>query len=90
MLALARSSGANSVVLIDYNQFRLDFAKKYGDFEALNAEDGSLKDSINDLTEKRGADISIVATGNSGSYPKWITSHSKRWDSCSIRSSVKG
>jgi L-iditol 2-dehydrogenase len=65
LAALARSSGANSVVLVDYNQFRLDFAKKYGDFEALNAEEGSLKDSINDLTEKRGADISIVATGNS-------------------------
>ncbi|MGA7900316.1 MAG: alcohol dehydrogenase catalytic domain-containing protein [Nitrososphaeraceae archaeon] len=64
LAALVRSSGASNVVLIDYNQFRLDFSKKFGDFETLNAADGSLKNSINDLTEKRGVDISIVATGN--------------------------
>jgi L-iditol 2-dehydrogenase len=61
---LVQSSGASKVIIIDFNQFRLDFAKKFGDFETLNANHLSSKNLVDDLTEKRGVDVSIIATGN--------------------------
>lgn len=68
LAALARYRGAGNIALVDYNKFRLDFAKKFGDFEVLNAEDPMLTDTILHSTEKRGADIVIVATGNAAAF----------------------
>ncbi|HEY7078736.1 MAG TPA: alcohol dehydrogenase catalytic domain-containing protein [Nitrososphaeraceae archaeon] len=68
LAALARYRGAGNIALVDYNQFRLDFAKKFGDFEVLNAGDPMLMDTLHHLTEKRGVDIAIVATGNEAAF----------------------
>ena len=64
LAALVRHSGASNIALIDFNQFRLDYAKKFGDFDVLSAGDPSLTSSIHQLTEKRGVDIAIIATGS--------------------------
>jgi L-iditol 2-dehydrogenase len=61
---LARNAGAGRVILIDPNQFRLDFGRKMG-FEVMNPV-GDKERILNikrDLSG-RGADLAIVATGN--------------------------
>lgn len=60
---LAKTFGANRVFALDINDFRLDFAKKMGAELAINMnkEDSS---RIREVTDGRGVDISIVATGS--------------------------
>lgn len=65
MLAmLAESSGASKVIIIDFNQFRLNFATRFGNFDTINASHVSLENLICDMTGKVGVDLSIIATGN--------------------------
>ena len=62
-ILLAKAFGANRVFALDINDFRLNFAKKMGAELAvnINKEESSI---INDLTDGRGVDITIVSTGN--------------------------
>ena len=48
---------------MDLNDFRLDFAKKFG-VTTIRSDDNTFSETILDSTEKRGVDIVIVATGN--------------------------
>ncbi len=63
---LAKLSGAGKILVLDINQFRLDFAKEHFDIEPYNvgAEEDILK-KIRDITEWRGVDTTVVATGSS-------------------------
>ncbi len=51
-----------NVFIIDRNDYRLDFAKKYA--KPINATREDAAAVINENTDNRGADIVIVATGN--------------------------
>ena len=64
-LLLAKTFGAGKIFVIDVNQFRLDFASRYYDIKAFNSMiDRDFIKKILAFTYDRGADITIVATGN--------------------------
>jgi L-iditol 2-dehydrogenase len=61
---LALTLGAGKIFVIDINDFRLNFAKKYG-VQVFNAiSDHDFANNIKLETGGRGADICIIATGN--------------------------
>jgi L-iditol 2-dehydrogenase len=67
-VALAKAFGAGKIIVIDINDFRIDFAKKYCcnvlTFNSIVDEEEDLILKIKSSTDYRGVDISIVATGN--------------------------
>ncbi|HET7147966.1 MAG TPA: alcohol dehydrogenase catalytic domain-containing protein [Candidatus Nitrosopolaris sp.] len=67
MLAiLAKLTGAGKIVAFDLNQFRLDFAKEHFGIDTYNvANEKDIIKKMQDITDCRGADTTIVATGNS-------------------------
>lgn len=63
-VALARAFGAGRIFVVDINDFRLTFAKRYG-VETFNANtDQDIASKIKSETAGRGADLCIVATGS--------------------------
>lgn len=65
---LARDSGVKRVILIDPNEFRLNFGKRMG-FEVLHPiNDEEKTRSIKDVLSGRGADLVVVATGNQKAF----------------------
>jgi L-iditol 2-dehydrogenase len=60
---LAQAFGAGRVFVLDINDFRLKFAKKYG-VEAFNSTELDLAARIKSETGGRGVDICVIATGN--------------------------
>jgi L-iditol 2-dehydrogenase len=67
-VALAKAFGAGKIIVIDINDFRIDFAKKYCcnvlTFNSIADEEEDLILKIKSCTDYRGVDISILATGN--------------------------
>ena len=63
MNALLLQSAGAEVILVDTNDYRLDFAQKY-DLMGVNATD-DVSGIVKDVTESRGVDAVVVATGNS-------------------------
>jgi len=63
---LAKSSGCTAVVIAQRSEWRLEKAKKLGvaDHFVLNKTTEHLVDSVNALTDGRGADVVITATSN--------------------------
>jgi len=62
---LAKAFGAGKIIVLDVNDFRMDFAKKkYGVTETFNPREKDVPHKIKSLTGTRGVDVSIVATGN--------------------------
>lgn len=68
-MIVAKSSGAQAVIMSDTAPARLEFALKMGADYAIPAAEG-VEAQVVHLTEGRGADLSIVATGS----PKAIAS----------------
>jgi L-iditol 2-dehydrogenase len=60
---LARARGAKTVVLIDVNQGRLDLAARAEPDAAIDSTKDDPIDAVRKLTEGRGADVVITATG---------------------------
>jgi L-iditol 2-dehydrogenase len=61
---LAKSFGAKKIFVIDINEFRLGFAKRYG-VETLNPEaNQEIAEKVRGETDGRGVDICVVATGS--------------------------
>jgi L-iditol 2-dehydrogenase len=60
---LARARGARMVVLIDVNQGRLDLAARAEPDAAIDSTKDDAIDAIKKLTDGRGADVVITATG---------------------------
>jgi L-iditol 2-dehydrogenase len=60
---LAKAYGAHRVFVFDVNDFRLNFASKYG-VEVFNSAIPDLAERIKSATEGRGVDVCIVATGS--------------------------
>jgi L-iditol 2-dehydrogenase len=62
---LAKAFGAGKIIVLDINDFRMNFVKKYGDVHIFNSmTDKDLTGKIKGLTGHRGVDLSIVATGS--------------------------
>jgi len=60
---LAKANGADRIFCFDVNDFRLDFAKKFGITRAFQSNEDAKK-KILDETDRRGVDVAIIATGN--------------------------
>ena len=67
-VALANVFGAGKIIVVDINNFRIDFAKKFcyniSTFKSLPDKEEDLTQKIKNSTDSRGVDISIVATGS--------------------------
>ncbi len=62
-ILLARAFGAGRIFVLDINDFRLGFAKKY-DVEIFNSMSEDLVNKVKSETGGRGVDICVVATGS--------------------------
>ncbi|MEX0657398.1 MAG: zinc-dependent dehydrogenase [Nitrosopumilaceae archaeon] len=60
---LAKANGFGKIFCFDVNDFRLDFAKKFGITKAFQSDENAKK-KILDETNGRGVDVAIIATGN--------------------------
>ncbi|HXV51545.1 MAG TPA: zinc-dependent dehydrogenase [Nitrosopumilaceae archaeon] len=60
---LAKANDAGKIFCFDKNDFRLDFAKKFGITRAFQSDENAKK-TILDETKGRGVDVAIIATGN--------------------------
>lgn len=61
---LAKTFGAGKVFVIDVNEFRINFAKRYG-VDTFNAgTDRDIAKKVRDETGGRGVDVCVVATGS--------------------------
>jgi L-iditol 2-dehydrogenase len=63
---LAKSYGANEVVIAQHSEDRLKTIKmlEVADYYVLNKSEEELRESINSITDGRGADVVITATSN--------------------------
>ena len=65
---LARNAGIDRVVLIDPNEFRLEFGKRFG-FDVLHpSKDEEKIRSLKGILSGRGADLVVIATGNQSAF----------------------
>jgi L-iditol 2-dehydrogenase len=60
---LARARGAKTVVLVDVNQARLDLAARAGPDAVIDSTKDDPIDAVRKMTDGRGADVAITATG---------------------------
>jgi len=60
---LAKANDFGKIFCFDINDFRLDFAQKFGITKAFSSNEDAKK-KILDETEERGVDVAIIATGN--------------------------
>ena len=61
---LAKSKNFSKIFCLDVNDFRLNFAQKFGITESLNSMDDTRKQKILEHTDDRGVDVAIVATSS--------------------------
>ncbi len=61
---LAKTKKFSKIFCFDVNDFRLDFAKKFGITESIKSTDESRKQKILEQTDGRGVDVAIVATSS--------------------------
>ncbi len=61
---LSKVQGLQDIFCFDVNDFRLNFAKKFGITEAIRSTDTEAYNKILAKTQNRGVDVAIVATGN--------------------------
>jgi L-iditol 2-dehydrogenase len=65
LVKLAKAFGAGKIIVLDINEFRMNFVKRYGDIHTFNSmTEKDLTRKIKGLTGYRGVDLSIVATGS--------------------------
>ena len=62
---IASMQGAKSIICVDYNQFRLDFSKKFGSTHVINASNENILEKISEITNGQMADIVVEASGSS-------------------------
>ncbi len=61
---LAKHLNAEPIIAIDINDFRLNFARSLGASMVLNAKSDDINANVKAITEGRGVDTAIVATGS--------------------------
>jgi S-(hydroxymethyl)mycothiol dehydrogenase len=60
----ARLAGAATVIAVDLDDQKLEWAKEFGATHTVNAADGDPVEAIRALTDGNGADVCIEAVGN--------------------------
>jgi len=68
-LQLAKMSGGFPVIGVDLYDYRLSISSKCGADYTFNSVGTSLEKSVNDVTEGKGANVVIEATGNPEAIP---------------------
>jgi L-iditol 2-dehydrogenase len=63
-IMIAQVYGFDKIFCLDVNDFRLNFAQKFGITRSINSNDAAAKQQVLDYTENRGVDVAIVATSN--------------------------
>ena len=63
-IILAEHAGAEPIIAVDVNEFRLKFASSIGADITLDARDSDITTKVKAVTESRGVDVAIVATSN--------------------------
>ncbi len=71
-LMLSKINGIQETFCLDVNEFRLDFAKRFGVTEAIKSTDQNACQKILSQTQNRGVDFAIVSTGNLGAIEQAI------------------
>lgn len=61
---LSKVYGLQEIFCLDVNDFRLDFAKKFGITESIRSTDPHAHEKILSKTQDRGVDVAVVATGS--------------------------
>ena len=61
--AITARAGAREVIAIDYEDNRLEFAKRFGATQTINPAKDDLDEAMAELTGGQGADISVEAAG---------------------------
>ena len=64
-----KARGASCIIVSDIVDARLEYAKKYGANEVVNAGAGDLEKTVKTLTEGIGADRVIITAGNQTAIP---------------------
>ena len=63
ILQAAKVHGAPEIYVTDIVNYRLEYAKKYGASEVINASSEDVVSKIDDLTDGEGVDVAIDASG---------------------------
>lgn len=63
-LMLSITYEMDNMFCLDVNDFRLNFAKKFGVTETIKSTDSKAREKILSKTQNRGVDLAIVSTGN--------------------------
>ena len=72
---LAKSADFSKIFCLDLNDFRLDFAKKFG-VTTIRSDDNTFSETILDSTEKRGVDRCVLKLINAYEYGIYSDSES--------------
>jgi L-iditol 2-dehydrogenase len=73
ILQAAKLRGAKTTIACDLNEFRLDLARQVGADARLNPGKVDLKEEIRQLTDGRGADVSLEAVGFAETFRQAIS-----------------
>ncbi|WP_394352647.1 zinc-binding dehydrogenase, partial [Candidatus Nitrosotalea sp. FS] len=57
---LSKAYGMEDIFCLDINDFRLDFAKKFGITDTIRSDDSDAYQKILAKTQNRGVDIAMV------------------------------
>ena len=60
---MAKAQGAGTVIASDISDYRVEYASKVGADYSLNSRKGDVVSEVKKLTDGRGADIAIIASG---------------------------
>ena len=61
--AITARSGARQVIAVDLEDYRLEYARRFGATHTLNPTRDNLDEAISEITGGRGAEISVEAAG---------------------------
>ena len=69
---IAKFSGARHVVVTDFNQYRLDLAKKLGATRTVNLKEEKLEDVMQELGMREGFDVGLEMSGSAAALDSMI------------------
>lgn len=70
--AIEKFSGARHVVVTDFNEYRLDLAKKLGATRVVNLNNEKLEDVMKDIGMSEGFDVGLEMSGNTKALNQMI------------------
>ncbi|MBC61084.1 MAG: L-threonine 3-dehydrogenase [Zetaproteobacteria bacterium] len=73
-VSLCRHIGARHIVISDVNDYRLEIARKLGASKAVNINQSSLSDTMQDLEMKEGFDVAFEMSGHEGAFENILSS----------------